>query len=140
MEADTFVKIANDLGIRWFCLTDGDATGAKTRTSRLPHFGGQPEAECLAVLSQPTIEHLLCEGGLGAVYEKRISSQKTTTGLTARKGDPDYWTQVLDCIPKEASKEDMAIEAMALMRRYGPSSIPADLKNVIDRTVAQAAT
>jgi putative ATP-dependent endonuclease of the OLD family len=138
VEADTFVKIANDLGIRWFCLVDNDASGAKTRTSLLPHLGGKPEAEWLAVLQAPNMEHLLCQNGMGGVYEKRMSPQKTKTGLTAKPGDPNYWTQVLDCIPNKTSKEELAIEAMALMRRYGVSAIPAALKNVITRAVAQA--
>jgi putative ATP-dependent endonuclease of OLD family len=138
VEADTFVKIANDLGIRWFCLTDGDATGAKTRESLLPHLGGKAELECLSVLPFPNMEHLLCHNGMGAVYEKRMSPQKTKTGLTTNPGDKDYWAQVLECIPNKASKEEMAIEAMALMRRYGVTSIPAVLKDVITRAVAQA--
>src|SRR5262249_47969590 len=27
VEADTFAKVANDLGIHWFCLADGDDSG-----------------------------------------------------------------------------------------------------------------
>jgi putative ATP-dependent endonuclease of the OLD family len=138
VEADTFVKIANDLGIRWFCLADGDAGGAQTRKSLLPHLRGVPESQCLSVLPAPDMEHLLCQNGLGKVYEKRMSPQKTKTGLTAKPGDKDYWTQVLKCIPDRASKEEMAIEAMALMRRYGPTAIPGELKNVITCAVAQA--
>jgi putative ATP-dependent endonuclease of the OLD family len=138
VEADTFAKIANDLGIGWFCLADGDATGGKTRQSLLSLLDGKSEPERLAMLSVPTVEHLLCQHGLGTVYEKRMSPQKTKTGLTTKPGDPNYWIQVLDCIPNKTSKEEMAIEAMATMRRKGLAAVPAELTNAITRAVAQA--
>src|SRR5262249_55605968 len=97
--ADTFARVANDLGIRWFCLADGDDSGAKTRKSLLPHFNGRAEADCLALLSAANMELFLCNNGLGSVYESRMSNQKKQTGLTVKPGHPDYWKQVLDCVP-----------------------------------------
>ncbi|HXG08183.1 MAG TPA: hypothetical protein VNK04_00165, partial [Gemmataceae bacterium] len=110
VEADTFAKVANDLGIRWFCLVDGDDTGAQTRTSRLPSLDGRAEAECLATLPAANMELFLCHNGLGSVYEDRMAEQKKK-GMTAKPGDPDNWKQVLDCLPNKLSKEQLAIDA-----------------------------
>jgi putative ATP-dependent endonuclease of OLD family len=140
VEADTFAKVANDLGIRWFCLADGDESGGKTRKSLLPHLNGRPESDCLAILPVANMELFLCNSGCGSVYETYMSTQKTRTGLTAGRVDPDYWKQVLECLPNKASKEQMAIEAMTLMRSKGPVAVPDELKNVINRAVALASS
>jgi putative ATP-dependent endonuclease of OLD family len=134
VEADTFAKIANDLGIHWFCLADGDDVGAKTRKSLLPLLNGRSEAECIGILPAATMELFLCEQGLGRVYEARMAEQKKK-GLTAKPGDPSYWKQVLACLPNKASKEEMAIDAMMLLRRKGLSAVPGVLRDVITRAV-----
>src|SRR6185312_10088348 len=122
VEADTFAKVANDLGIRWFCLADGDDVGVKTRKSLLPCLDGRAEVDCVSLLPCANIELLLCQNGLGSVYEKRMVPQKMS-GFTAKPGAPDYWEQVLSCIPNKASKEQMVIDAMMLMRRSGPAAV-----------------
>jgi putative ATP-dependent endonuclease of OLD family len=137
VEADTFAKVANDLGIRWFCLVDGDDSGAKTRKSLQPCLDGRAEAECLAVLPAANMELFLCDNGLGSVYEARMADQKKK-GLTAKPTDPDYWKQVLDCLPNKLSKEQLAIDAMMLLRRKGLKAVPAALTSVINRAVALA--
>jgi putative ATP-dependent endonuclease of OLD family len=63
VEADTFAKIANDLGIHWFCLADGDDVGAKTRKSLLPLLSGRTEADSIGILPAATMELFLCEHG-----------------------------------------------------------------------------
>jgi putative ATP-dependent endonuclease of OLD family len=138
VEASPFAKVANDLGIGWFCLVDGDDSGAKTRKSLTTLMGGRQEIERLAVLSFPNMEHFLCNSGCGSVYEACMAEQKKKNGLTAKPGEADYWKQVLDCLPNKACKEQMAIDAMALMSQGGASAVPDELKNIINRAVALA--
>ncbi len=137
VEADTFAKVANDLGIRWFCLVDGDDAGSKTRKSLQPCLKSRSEAECLAVLPAANMELYLCHNGLGSIYEARMADQKKKS-LTAKPGDPDYWNQVLACLPNKISKEQLAIDAMMLMRRKGLTAVPSELKHIIKQAVALA--
>jgi hypothetical protein len=62
-------------------------------------------------------------------------AEQKKKGLTVKPGHPDYWKQVLACLPNKASKEEMAIDAMMLLRRKGLSAVPAALKDVITRAV-----
>jgi len=137
VEADTFAKVANDLGIPWFCLTDGDDEGRRTRKSLLPCLAGRAEADCISMLPCATIELLLCNKRRGSAYEAHMSSQKMGN-LKVARGHLDYWPQVLSCIPNKASKEQMAIDAMMLMRRKGPSAVPDEIKDVINRAATLA--
>jgi hypothetical protein len=59
-------------------------------------------------------------------------------GLTAKPGHPDYWKQVLACLPNRLSKEQLVIDAMMLLRRKGLNAVPVELKNVINRAVTLA--
>src|SRR5207237_1374954 len=91
-----FVKIANDLGIHWHCVCDGDSSGQNTRASLQPCLAGEPEATRITVLSSDTMELFLCENGLSKPYLAHVAPQKRAQ-LKAKPGDADYWKQVMTC-------------------------------------------
>jgi putative ATP-dependent endonuclease of OLD family len=132
VEAAPFVKLADDLGIRWFCVGDGDDAGQKTRKSLLPLLGSRKESDHLILLPCSKIELYLCQNGLGSVYERQMARQKLS-GLTAKPGDADYWPQVLSCLPNKLSKEQVAIDAMTELHRAGAAAIPPVLRDVVNR-------
>ena len=43
-------------------------------------------------------ERMLCDAGFGDLYEARMSRQKAQP--TSPRGTPDYWTQVLNALPR----------------------------------------
>jgi putative ATP-dependent endonuclease of OLD family len=131
--AQVFAKVANDLGISWYCVADGDDGGRQTLKSLRDHFGTRSEPECLYLLPTATMELFLCENGLGKVYESNIATQKRST-VTATPGEPEYWTQVLRALPARLSKEQLAIDTMLLMRRQGKASIPQKLQDIVNHT------
>jgi putative ATP-dependent endonuclease of OLD family len=131
-----FIRLADDLGIRWFCLCDGDQTGQKYRSAAALLLNGRVEADCIQVLPHPTVEVHLCEAGFGAVYESEIAEQKKAT-VTLKPGEPGYWEQVVDATPKRG-KEARAIKVIEEMRKRGVASVPPILRGVLDNAICLA--
>lgn len=126
-----FAKLADDLGIEWHAVCDGDASGQRFQKALLALLNGRTAADHISSLPNDNMELFLCESGFGAIYEKHISRQKRKH-LTAKSGDPDYWKQVIDCqerVPKGAS----AIEVMEAMRNSGPASVPNLIRQALER-------
>lgn len=129
VEALPFVKVANDLGIDWLCLIDGDGQGKKTAKSLAGDLGGKPASERVLELPAPNMEMFLCDSGLGAVYEKDVAEQKKHL-ITSKPGAPEYWTQVISAVPSWG-KERRAIDAMTSNEKAGPKKIPPFLRDLI---------
>lgn len=85
------VKVADDLGIRWHCVADGDEAGQKTVESLRPHLHGREEAEHVTLLPYKNIEHLLCEEGFGDIYEAALTEAERETLDPAAA---NYWDEV----------------------------------------------
>jgi putative ATP-dependent endonuclease of OLD family len=130
--AVAFVKLADDLGIAWHCVTDGDTSGQRTRAALLPLLNGRVEANQITVLPKENMEVYLCESGFGATYLRNISPQKQAQ-LVAKPGDPLYWTQVVSCLPNKASKGALAIGAMQEMAAKGSAAVPQEIRHVIEK-------
>jgi len=97
-------KVANALGIPWFLLADGDGQGNATVKGGQAYLAGAKEEERILQIPEDTVELHLCANGLGAPFESHVSPQKKQD-VTAKKGTPDYWKQVLkarDDTPKPA--------------------------------------
>ena len=131
---DPFVHLAEDLGISWFCLADGDAQGKDYKKSVVALLAGRPEADHVLALPESNIEAHLCGAGFGKVYETHVADQKRAT-ITAKPGDPEYWEQVVNAKPKRGSKEAVVIEVVEEMRKLGTTSVPPTLKRVLDAVV-----
>ncbi len=137
VEAEPFVKVADDLGICWHCVVDGDACGKRTRQTLLHHLKTREEKDLLTILPADNVELLLCKHGFGHVYHDQMATQKKHL-LTASPNDPNYWKQVLDCLPNRFCKEQAAIDVMVEMKRKGKSVVPPVLADIVNRVVTIA--
>jgi putative ATP-dependent endonuclease of OLD family len=135
VEALPFVKLANDLGIEWVCLVDGDGQGQQTRKSLAGHMAGKPAAERVLEVPAPNMERFLCDVGFGATYEKHVSPQKKDL-VTSKPGDPKYWGQVLAALANRPGKEWHAIQAMTDIQKTGQEKMPAFLRTLIETVSA----
>lgn len=133
---DPFIRLADDLGIGWFCFSDGDTEGQKYRKSAADLLHGRPEADWILALPQSTLEVHLCEAGFGSVYEAEIATQKRA-GITLESGDAGYWEQVVRATPRRG-KEARAIRVIEEMRKRGAASVPPVLRGVLERVIAGA--
>lgn len=122
------VKVADDLGIHWHCVADGDEAGQHTANSLRPLLDGRPEAKHITILGYDNIEHLLCEEGFGDIYEAAIGTGQREE-LNPGTG-PAYWKEVAAKI-KGRRKVSAAVEIADLLRtraRSTPPSIEAILR------------
>lgn len=130
---DPFIRLADDLGIGWFCFADGDQDGQKYRKAAVDLLNGRTEADRVRTLPEATMEIHLCNAGFGAVYEGEVAAQKKAS-ITSKLGDPAYWAQVVAATPNRG-KEARAIKVVEEMTKRGAGSAPPFLKGVLDAVV-----
>lgn len=131
-----FLDTANALGISWFCLIDCDGQGAsdfKKAAKRLPD-GAAQDSHVLMLPNDQAIEEYLANSGFLDVYEAVASPQKRQK-MTAQKGEPEYVAQLVKCIGNEG-KPAATHAVVEDMRKRGPNSVPAELRDVILKAVA----
>jgi putative ATP-dependent endonuclease of OLD family len=136
VEVTPFVRLADALGIAWFCLADGDQEGAKCRDKVAPLLGARSEAKHFLALPERNVELHLCANGFGTVFVARVPAQKRAS-ITAPEGQQGHWDQVVGALPGRG-KETRVIEVVEEMRRRGVGSVPPALKGVLDTAITLA--
>jgi putative ATP-dependent endonuclease of the OLD family len=132
---DPFIRLADDLGIAWFCLADGDDRGKLYGKGVSALLGARPAADHMRLLDERNIEVHLCEAGFGAIYEANISAQKRA-GITLAPGSPGYWDQVVKAQGNQRAKEALAIDVVQAIK--GAGTVPPVLKAVLEQSVKLA--
>jgi putative ATP-dependent endonuclease of the OLD family len=130
---DPLIKVANELGIHWFVVADGDPQGNANVKKAEARLNGQPKQDHIVQFAQPNIEVFLCENGFSAIFEHHVSPQKKAS-ITAGAGTREYWTQVVkagDDTPKPAVIQEIVAE----IKNRGVPTIPATAKDILEKTV-----
>ena len=130
---ERLIKLANQLGIEWILVADGDNAGASYVTSAKKQIEGRPEKRHLHKLAHGDIETFLCMEGYGSVYEAKISTQKENN-VTAKKGTLEYWRQVADAQMKN-SKPRNAMAVIEQMRSRGVEGVPYQFREIIKQAL-----
>lgn len=126
------IKLAQDLHIEWFVLTDGDAAGQKyaTRVAEML-FARDSVVNRLAVLPALDIEHLFFDNGFADVYlEAANYTKKDLARLTTRK--------IIDKAVHRYSKPGLGLAIANAVEERGTDSIPPLLKRLFSRLVGLA--
>ena len=126
-------KVANQLGIAWYCVLDDDSGRRQYERRIKEQFNTVPESDRLT-MPYKNVELLLCESGFGELYELQMSPQKKQP--TSPKGTQDYWQEVLDALPKGYSKPAIATEVVA--RMTAPENalpVPKPLSDILDKAI-----
>ncbi len=131
---ECLLKAANAWGIPWFLLADGDAQGKATVAGSKAYLNGAKEADRILQIPEDTIELHLCANGLGSVFEKHISPQKSQL-VTAAKGTPPYWEQVLKA--RDDTSKPAVIQEIVHEISKGTKP-PQKLIDVLDRSLKLA--
>ena len=128
-------KVANQLGIAWYCVMDNDSGRYEYEGPVRRQLQGAQETDRLT-MPYRDIEHLLCENGFGDLYEGRMSPQKAD--LTAARGTSEYWDQVIAALPSR-SKPAVAAEVVDRMTStIDPALVPKTLADILNKAVAHA--
>jgi putative ATP-dependent endonuclease of the OLD family len=131
------IKVAQDLGIEWHLLADGDPTGQTYQTTARQFLGADPAADRITGISLRDIEHCFWHAGYHAVYENAVDANHRRF-VTAAPGSPQYPTETITAAIKSTSKPHLAYEVIAAAGATGSPSVPADLKSAIDMAIALA--
>ena len=127
-------KIANQLGIEWYCVLDDDSGRRKYEKSVRAQFNAESEIDRL-IFPYQNIERFLCENGFGDLYEARMSQQKQQP--TSTHGTTAYWREVLDALPRGYSKPAVALEAVFKMKTEDVT-VPLPLKSILEKAISLA--
>jgi putative ATP-dependent endonuclease of OLD family len=131
------IKAAQDLGIEWHLLADGDKAGddyAKTATGLL---GGAPAADRITSIAEPDIEHCLWHGGYKSVYENAVDKNHKAM-VKSTPGTAQYPTEVIDAAIRSTSKPHLSYAIVAAAAQVGSTALPATLKTGIEAAIKLA--
>jgi len=136
---EKFIKLADQLGIEWFVLADGDEAGKKYKKSAQDHLGERETKSHTRLLDHGPMEKFLCMEGFGDIYEATISDQKKAS-VTAKKSTQEYWEQVIAAQQKGAKTRNSLTIAERIVEQ-GKPGVPKLLQEVIEqaRTLARSA-
>ena len=129
-------NVANQLGIEWYGVLDGDSGRRKYESHLRQQIGDAPESDRIAI-PYAKVEMMLCQQGFGDVYEAGMSSQKASP--TSPKNTSKYWKEVLAAIPNQWSKPRAAARVVELLTDpKNPRPVPPPLKRILDTAVRLA--
>lgn len=128
-------KVANALGIPWYCVVDDDSGRAKYEDAVRSQLNTSIESDRM-VLPYPNMEVHLLHNGYDAIYDQFVPLQKRPL-LTLPATDPGYWAQFAALLPNKAKTRGAAAVATEMESR-GASGVTAEIRSVLDKAVALA--
>ena len=133
---ESFIKLADQLGIEWVVATDTDPAGNDYTKSAKRQLNGRPESRHLHQLAHGNLEEFLCVEGYLSVYESKVSPQKRHT-IKADRGTPDYCKQVANA-QSDNTKPRNATAVVEEMELGGQEKVPQQLRDIIECAVKLA--
>jgi putative ATP-dependent endonuclease of OLD family len=107
--AGTILKIASELFIPWFMVTDGDKQGIDNKekaSSILPR--GTNQDDYVYTFSESTIEVYLMNNGFASIYYSEIS-QQISKNITETENSPGYNEAVYKAIKGSINKPEIVL-------------------------------
>lgn len=126
-------RVANMLGIPWYCVVDDDKGRPQYEPIVLANLGSAVAADRLVFPYVNPEIHLL-ENGFDGVYAQLMSPQNLAK-VTKQLGDPDYWTDYAQALPSKAKTRGAAAVALEMEKR-GSRSVTAEISKVLQKIVA----
>ena len=127
---ETFIRAADQLGIDWMVVADGDQEGSGYLTHAKEHVGDRETSRRIHQLMHGNMEVFLCMEGYGYVYEQNVAEQKKHL-VTAENGTLEYWHQVSDA-QRGGAKPVNAAAVVEEMRIKGEGGVPAQLRSIVE--------
>lgn len=134
----TLIKLAQDLGIEWHVLADGDPAGQDYVRDAESLRGASPASERITSLIEQDIEHCMWNAGYHTVYESAVSPRRRAALIKAAPGTPNYITETIQAAIKSTSKPQLAYAVVAEAAKPGAPGVPQSLKTAIETSVALA--
>jgi putative ATP-dependent endonuclease of OLD family len=129
------IKLANDLGIEWHLLADGDESGTAYARDGEKHLGGRTPSERVSQLSAPNIERCLWDHGFEHVYWEAAGMDPDEHHPGQEAPPPG---RVISKAVRKKSKPFLALAVSEVCAAQGIGSIPPILRKAIETSVALA--
>ncbi|EDP60783.1 DUF2813 domain-containing protein [Vibrio sp. AND4] len=125
----SLIKVAQEFGIDWHVVTDGDPAGKKYAHTVRVHLNNDQERHRLTELPDRDIEHFLYNNGF-EVFFKDIIKIPHDHQIPAKK--------IVHRVLKKQAKPDLALAIVAHCERRGVDCIPVLLRWTLKRVVTMA--
>jgi putative ATP-dependent endonuclease of OLD family len=134
---EPLVKVANDLGIEWHLLADGDVSGRVFAEAAHRHLRGAPHDPRITRLRQPDVEHCLWERGYAYVYHSIARGRSYVTPTAGRKSRKNP-SRVIEQAIRNSSKPHLALTVVEQAGEEGSPGVPDELRRAIEATLRLA--
>ncbi|MDH3939703.1 MAG: DUF2813 domain-containing protein [Xanthomonadales bacterium] len=128
---DPPIKVAQELGIEWHVLADGDSAGGSYTATARAYLNGADENERLTVFRQQDIEHCFWQHGYQEVYKKH-------SRLKGRQLEDASPAKVIQMAVRKRSKPFLALSVAEAIAAENSPGIPQILQDMIHSCVAIA--
>ncbi len=125
-------KVANDLGLGWHLLADGDDAGSIYARGARGLLAGEPEEERISRLGFPDVEQCLWHHGFDDVYRAAARMSPRPDGEEPRP------PRIIGKAVRKRSKPYLALAVAEAVEERGHASIPPVLRSAIEHSVRLA--
>jgi putative ATP-dependent endonuclease of the OLD family len=129
------LRLANDLGIEWHLLADGDEAGHNYVMSARAHLKGRPIEDRITMLEEPDVEHCLFQHGYAHVY-RTLAGAPMPGGRGRRYRERP--TAVIHRAIHARSKPGLALAVLEAANRPDAPGVPGQFRSLITTVVRLA--
>ena len=129
------LRLANDLGIEWHLLADGDAAGHNYVMSARAYLKGRPIEDRITMLEEPDIEHCLFHHGYADVYRALAGAPPPAPRGRRFRERP---TAVIHRAIHARSKPGLALAVLEAANRPDAPGVPGQFRSLIETIVRLA--
>ena len=134
-DAGLLAKIANALGIFWYCVGDRDDGENNTKTKLMEHLDGAKEEDRM-IFPYENIEVNLLSNGYEEVYEELMPRQNKDR-IESTPGQPNYWSEYAKNFPPK-HKTRAAAAAAVEMETQDEDQITNEIRDILDKVKSLA--
>jgi putative ATP-dependent endonuclease of OLD family len=129
------LRLANDLGIQWHLLADGDQAGSAYAATATAHLNGREPEERVTMLADRDIEHCLYYNGYQQFYRSQAGPAPTERrGRRVRERATSVITRAIHA----RSKPALALGVVEAANAAGAPPVPAQLRSLVETCICLA--
>ena len=128
-------KVANALGIEWFCVGDDDGERQTTEPKVRQHLESAMEESRFA-FPYVNIEIHLLRNGYENVYDPHMPHQNRSK-IKSQPSDPGYWTEYAEKLPNR-KKTRAAADAAGEIENRGEQGVTPEIRAVLRKVISLA--
>jgi putative ATP-dependent endonuclease of OLD family len=125
------IKVAENLGIEWHMLADGDEAGQRYRQIAQPFMDPGQVDERITIIPERDIEHCLWHNGFAHVYRRAAYPQARRIAA----GSPE---SVISLAISRTSKPYLALQVLEAASALGPEKVPAPIRHAVSSCIMLA--